>query len=295
MSPEPIAATREDRFWDGARRLADRCGDSLRVARFLRGLRAYRARADDVFISSYPRSGTTWMQLIVHLLRGGDASFGHISHVVPWFERSLALGRLSAADLGRIAAPRTFKSHLPHAWLPRGARYLYVHRDGRDVVVSYYHFYRSHLGFVGSFDDFFARFMRGDLQYRSWFDHVADWQRAARRNPAVCVVAYEDLLRDPERTLRAVAAACGTSPSPGRIREVLELASFDAMKRAEDKFDHAAGEPDSAAPRGRFVRRGEAGAHFEVLRDVQRAAFARRLAAPRVRRLPELRLAAFLH
>jgi len=118
--------------------------DSFRCARFLRGAAAHHARPDDVYISSYPRSGTTWLTLIVHLLRGGGLEFEHLSRVVPWYERDLALGRATAQDYLQLPGPRVFKSHLPHAWLPRGARYLYVMRDGRDVAVSYYHFYTSH-------------------------------------------------------------------------------------------------------------------------------------------------------
>jgi hypothetical protein len=171
----------------------DRRADALRIARYLRGRVQFKVRADDLFISSYPRSGTTWLQHIAHTLRsGGDSGFAHIADVVPWFERSLALGRCSAADLDHLPSPRVFKSHLPRAWLPRGARYVYVRRDGRDVAVSYFHFYRSHLGFSGSFDQFFEHFLRGDLQYRSWFKHVAGWQRFAA-DPAQLILDYDAL------------------------------------------------------------------------------------------------------
>lgn len=267
--------------------------DALRVARYLRGLRAHRARARDVYISSYPRSGTTWMQLLVHLVQGGDTSFSHIADAVPWFERSLSLGRATAADFARRADPRAFKSHLPHAWLPRGGRYLYVYRDGRDVAVSYYHFYRSHLGLQDGFEEFFERFLRGDLQYGSWFRHVADWRRLAGR-PDVRLVAYEELARDPERVLDTIAELCAARLTPRRKQEILGLASFDAMKRLEHKFDHAAAEPVSRVHGGQFVREGRVGGHRELLSSSQHERFARRLAREEAHFVRELRLWAFL-
>jgi hypothetical protein len=267
--------------------------DGLRVSRFLRERARHRARPDDVYISSYPRSGTTWLQLLVHLVRGGELAFNHIAEVVPWFERPLALGRCTAAQYARMTGPRTFKSHLPHAWLPQGARYVYVYRDGRDVAVSYYHFYRSHLGFAGSFDEFYALFLRGTLQYGSWFRHVADWRRRADE-PNVCVLSYEALQREPEPALHALASLCRVRLSSQRVRTILDCSSFDAMKRLEDKFDHARAEPASRVASGAFVRSGRVGEHGEILSEAQQRSFERMLRMHGPRRLPELRLSAFL-
>lgn len=276
-------------------RIAEGAADALRCARFLRGAFVHRARPDDVYISSYPRSGTTWLQLIVHLVRGGDLRFTHISHVVPWYERSLALGYMRARDFAAMPSPRAFKSHLPYQWLPKGARYIYVHRDGRDVLVSYYHLYRSHLGYTGTFDQFFERFMRGDVQYRSWFRHVRAWQAAAHRSN-VLILSYEDMQRDPRRAIEQVAALCDVSLSEARIREIVELSSFQSMKRLEHKFDHATGEP--VPPKnvtGEFVRRGVVGSHRDMLSQEQKERFERALRTQSSWRWPELELGAFLH
>ncbi len=276
--------------------------DLQRCARFLGGAARHRARPDDVYISSYPRSGTTWLSLIVHLVRDGDLSFDHISQVVPWYERDLALGRASAADFARLAAPRTFKSHLPHAWLPRGARYVYALRDERDVLVSYYHLYRSHLGYTGTFEAFFERFLRGDVQYGSWFRHVAEFRALAHR-PDVLVVEYEAMRRDPARALFEIARHCGRTLETAHAQAILEQTSFASMKALESKLDHEAGErrakgePCTAplATRGTFVREGRVGGFRELLTPWHEQRLAEARAAMRPRLHPELRLAAFLH
>ena len=47
----------------------------------------FKPRESDVFIVTYPKCGTTWMQQIVHQLKtGGDMSFNEITDVVPWIE-----------------------------------------------------------------------------------------------------------------------------------------------------------------------------------------------------------------
>ncbi len=45
----------------------------------------FNIRPDDIFIVTYPRSGTTWMQMILYqLTTDGKMNFPHISKVCPW-------------------------------------------------------------------------------------------------------------------------------------------------------------------------------------------------------------------
>ena len=78
-------------------------------------------RADDVFIAPYPKSGTTWLQQIVHQLRtGGDMDFDEITRVVPWLEAALDMGL--DLDAPQRAEPRAFKTHLAWDLVPKGGR-----------------------------------------------------------------------------------------------------------------------------------------------------------------------------
>lgn len=268
--------------------------DAARTLRFVRGARAFQVRPDDVFLSSYPRSGTTWLQYLLHvLIHGRDTGFTHIAQVSPWYERSLARGYARAENFARLAGPRVFKSHLPYAWLPKGARYVYAVRDGRDVAVSYHQLYLSHLGSRDDFDVFFERFMRGRLQYGSWFDHVAAWQREAHR-PAVHVVHYEQLSADLPRALKGLSAFLGLPRSEEELAEVARRCSFAAMRAEEHRFDHAtAPEQGGRSGSGAFVREGRIGGYARVLSPAQRARFVR--ASGRPARGPRLsQLPAFL-
>jgi hypothetical protein len=275
-------------------RISAALGEARRTAAFLRGRLEFRPRSDDVYVVTYPRSGTTWMQFMLYLLTtDGSTDFTHLSQVSPWFERSLAIGSMQAADFEQHASPRILKSHLPWGFLPRPGRYIYIVRDVADVAVSYFHFYRSHLAFEGSLEQFFARFVTGRVQYGSWFRHVEGWRRHAE-HPRVHIVHYEQLVTDCTRVMDGVCRFLGLEVRPAALTKVVRRSDFAAMKALENKFDHTTAVllERGMTPRA-FIRQGSVGAGGETLSDAQR----NRLQVVAARRHfgPELNLPAFLH
>lgn len=269
--------------------------DAERVARFERERARFTPRDDDVFVVTYPRSGTTWTLFLVHLLKtGGDDDFEHLSEVAPWFERGLALGQRSAGELDALAGPRVFKSHAVPSLLPARGRFVYVERDGRDVALSYFHLYRTYLGFEGDFDAFFARFLAGDLQYGSWFAHREAWADDDER--ALLRLRFEDMKRAPLEHVRRVAAFLELPLTAEREARVVELIHFDRMKEREARFDfarEARAERRSLEER-RFLREGQVGAGRACLSELQRGAFEEAAQRPPRRFDRQRDLAAFL-
>jgi sulfotransferase family protein len=233
----------------------------------------YVPRPDDVFIVTYPRSGTTWMQMILYQLTSdGDMDFPHIAEYCPWFERSLR----SARGFETRPSPRIFKSHLSYAKIPKGSgKYIYVARDGKDVAVSYYHLYRSYNAYEGTFAEFFDRFLRGRVDSGSWFDHVRGWW-AHRHDDNVLFLTYEELSRDLESCLRKIAALIGVELPPERLPGILERCGFGFMKAHEHKFDPALELLwEQGVQLKSFLRQGKVGDGAMALSDEQRARFQR--------------------
>ncbi len=232
---------------------------------------SFTPRADDIYLVSYPRSGTTWLQMILYqLTTDGSMEFEHIAEVIPFFERSLSNGR----SLSRLPSPRIFKSHLDYPRLSRWpGRYIYIARDGRDVLISYYYFSRSQLGFRGTFENFFDLFMAGRVECGSWFKHVSVW-KAHANDPKVLFLTYEDLHSEFELCLRRIAAFCGLEIRPARVPDILERCSFAFMKRHESKFDHI-NEVfwENGWRCGDFIREGKTGSWREHLTRAHSAAF----------------------
>jgi hypothetical protein len=230
-------------------------------------------RPDDVFIVTYPRSGTTWMQMILYqLTTDGTMDFPHIYEYCPWFERS------SRSGLGFEArpSPRLFKSHLTYRKIPKGpCKYIYVARDGKDVAASYYHLYRDYSGFEGTFSEFFDRYLRGKVEFGSWFEHVRGWWRH-RNDPNVLFLRYEDLLADLEGGVRKIIAFCGFEIAPERMPIILERCRFAFMKQHESQFDPVTGAAWEQGAHGRaFLRTGRTGDWRGQLSSEQAARFDR--------------------
>ena len=109
----------------------------LRTAQSLNFRRLYHTSwPGDLFIVSYPKAGTTAMQLIVHHVLGrGYSDFRHIDDVVPWFEAKF---RDAPEYYEGLRRPRAFKTHLPFAKLPRDVDIIYLIRNPKDACISYY-------------------------------------------------------------------------------------------------------------------------------------------------------------
>lgn len=232
----PAQRTRPTSVRELVRRL-----DAFRTEASITSALAFQPRPSDVFVATFAKSGTTWMQQIVHGLRsGGDMDFAEISSAVPWLESALDMGIDAEAD--QVAKPRAFKTHLAWDQVPKGARYVCVVRDPRDVLVSFYHFFEGWMFEAGSVDMAeFARelFLAGASKSGRYWEHVASYWRE-RERPEVLMMAFEDIKADLDTAVRRVADFIDL-PSDidreARIAVATEQARFGFMKAHESQFD----------------------------------------------------------
>jgi len=231
----------------------------------------YTARPDDVFIVSYPRSGTTWLQMILYqLTTDGSMDIAHIAEVCPWFERAA----ISKRDYRTMPSPRVFKSHLPWIWIPkRICRYIYVVRNGKDVAVSFYHFHKSHFRYTKPFSKFFDNFLHGWVVWGSWFYHVSGWWKH-RNDPNVLFLRYEDMVGDLEANVRRIIAFLDLKVPEERMPQILERSGFAFMKQHEAKFDYATELMlDRGMTPSTFIRKGKVGDWQDYFSDEELARF----------------------
>src|SRR5579872_5891123 len=63
---------------------------ALKRLKILQVRALYEGFPDDIFIVSYPKSGTTWVQMILYqLMTSGEMNFPHIDCVSPHLEETL--------------------------------------------------------------------------------------------------------------------------------------------------------------------------------------------------------------
>ncbi len=233
---------------------------------------AFRPRPTDVVIATFPKCGTTWLQQIVHGLRTrGSMDFEEITLVVPWLELALDLG--IDPDAPQAAEPRAFKSHLSWHDVPKGARYLSMVRDPKDVLVSLYHFHegwRFEAGAI-SLEDYARDFFLAPERARGYWKHVASWWPQRGRDE-VLLLSYESALADVPGTVRRVAGFIGCRLDDELLEIVVRQSSIEFMKAHGSRFDdhvlRAARNAANGLPPGGSsskLRKGRAGDHAEKL------------------------------
>ncbi|CAG9808187.1 unnamed protein product [Chironomus riparius] len=200
----------------------------------------FEARSDDVWICTYPRSGTTWTQEMIWLICN-DLDYETARKITlnerfPFFEFHLFMhdkmkarflkeneGEKGKRDLieclstpgykffADMEEQRFIKTHLPFKLLPpsimsQQAKVVYIARNPKDVVVSYYHLnklYRTQ-GYVNDFEMFFKNFLNDLLHWSPYFEHIKDgWNRRNEEN--VLFLFYEDLLTDLKGSLKELS------------------------------------------------------------------------------------------
>ncbi|XP_006089309.1 amine sulfotransferase-like [Myotis lucifugus] len=117
---------------------------SLVDADFIENLDDFEIRDDDVFIITYPKSGTIWTQQILSLIyfeghRNRTEDLATLDRI-PFLEYNIR-----KMDFLNRPSPRLFCSHLPYYLVPKGirskkAKIIYVYRNPKDVMTSYFHF-----------------------------------------------------------------------------------------------------------------------------------------------------------
>jgi hypothetical protein len=198
---------------------------------------AFRPRASDVFVSTYPKCGTTLLQQIVHGLRtGGDMDFEEITEVIPWIELAHDMGLDPEAE--QKAHPRAYKTHLGWPDVPKGGRYLYAIREPLEVLTSFYHFLEGWFFESGSIDlETFALdyLLAGSGSGRYW-EHLVSWwpQRSDENSLFVC---YEDLVDDLPGSVAQIAAFIGVAADEDRLVIATRQAHIEFMSAHPTKWD----------------------------------------------------------
>lgn len=182
--------------------------------------------ANDRFLFSYPRSGNTWLRHIVQYLTHGSQVDDHetLEASLPTIDTLEFKERLAQMPEGL----RFFKSHLPHSPYFLDGKVIYVVRDGRDVLISYYDYYRHINDYGGSLDDFLKKMTDGWMRYGSWRDNVGSWVEH-RDHPNMLMIRFEDMRAEPFTTAKNVAAFSGLNADDAQIEAALEASSVEKV------------------------------------------------------------------
>ncbi|KAL1474883.1 hypothetical protein MTO96_037690 [Rhipicephalus appendiculatus] len=192
----------------------------------------------DVVQSTYPKSGTHWMQYITQLILNGAKPITSYEELTRNFR---AIEYMDTEGWVSPMPARLFTTHLPlnRDAINEEAKYIYVARNPWDVCVSQFRMTKdlSTSKFEdGTFEEFFEPFIEGDLGYGSYFDHVASGY-ALKEEQNVFFVTYEDLKRDTKGEVLRLASFLGESygevlrNDSQMLENIVELSKPEHMRK----------------------------------------------------------------
>jgi sulfotransferase len=222
---------------------------------------SYQAQPEDIFIVAYPKCGNTWTRYIVWLIQhdGEPLPVGKsITVEIPFLEE---VGKEVVAAL---PTPRFIKTHLPYSLIPYHpeSKYIYVARNCFDCAVSFYHHTR---GFVkdydfaeGTFDEFFECFIKGEVDFGDYFDHLLSWYKH-KDDSNVLFLIYEDMKVEPKKAITEIAKFLGNEylnkvKNVEILNRVLEHSRFESMSKDQSRWSSP--RPKNMPP---FIRKGQVG------------------------------------
>ncbi len=231
----------------------------------------FEEREDDVYVASYMKSGTTWMQMLLYqmLHRGGD-SFNHIYDVSPWPANEAYHGK-SPEKANQLASPRILKTHNEYKdFRPdTKGKFVFIIRNGMDVAASLYHHNKNYQNPDITFNQTFTKYFE-NLQ-DNWFLFNEAWlQNKNKLN--IYYVSYEQMNKDIDSVIHGLALFLKVSVNSEYINEIKKYSSFQHMKNVETKF----GETPPKETRlvfNQFIRQGETGKGQNLFSQEQREKF----------------------
>ena len=197
---------------------------------------SFNVRPRDVFIASFPKSGTNWLTYVVQQIANPippSQEYMSVGGAIPYMESS------TLEQLEGYPSPRYMYTHLPCHLMPHGneqdVKYLVIARNPKDVAVSQFHFMSSFklLDFTGSWEEFLNLFLKGRTIYGSYFDHVLAWWKH-KDDDNVLFLRYEDLKKDLKGQIGVIANFLNFNHSQEELEKIAEKCTFKAMKSNPD-------------------------------------------------------------
>jgi len=221
---------------------------------------------NDVFVASYPRSGSTWLRfMLFEILTQKDAGFDDVNRDIP----DVGGQRVAVALLPNQG--RLIKTE--EAFRPDYRRAIYLVRDGRDVALSEYAYEKAQGWIDCSFDDYLKMFVNGNANpFGSWEEHARSWiESPLNARGDLMLVSYRELKQESEPTLMRIAEFLKVRVPAQIIQNAIRNNNLHNMRKKEDRAPQIGYDPrtKSIAEEKRFVRSGAVGGWRERLTPAQ--------------------------
>jgi len=219
-------------------------------------------RPTDVFLVGHPKSGNTWLAYMLGIAMQKNfanrrITLGTVQEFLPAFHAN----DKAIASCDQLPSPRIFRNETP-LYPELYPKTIYIMRDPRSVLVSYYHHALHDTGenewTLDAFVDEMLTYgciKRLEPELERWDRHVTSWIDRSKQQQ-VKFVKYEDMKRDRRQVLEEVIEFVGIACNEKEIALAVEEGSFENMRKNEQIYG---AEPYSGTKgeRGYYMRNGK--------------------------------------
>lgn len=206
-----------------------------------RSIPSWKIKPGDVFICAYPKAGTHWLWEVTSML------VNQSSDRLNLVKETSMLEGLSQKQFDNVPSPRVVNTHLPLRLLPKdllkmSTKIIFVQRNPKDICVSFYNHHKKLVEYEydGKFENYVRRFLKGLVDYGSWFEYTLEWEKVFKDNPGYPfhLLTYEDMKTDSVKEITKISDFLGLKTDPRLAEEIANKCSFDQMKKEKDPLEN---------------------------------------------------------
>ncbi|KAL3985733.1 Sulfotransferase domain family protein [Acanthocheilonema viteae] len=226
----------------------------------LRSAKTMTPRDNDIFICTYPKCGTTWIQHICSQLltdNYGPQVGQELCMTSPMIER------MGAKFADNLESPRLLKTHFTWHNIPKNnnAKYILAVRNPKDCLTSYFFHNRNFKIYNyehGDFSVFFQLFLTKDIAFGNYFDYLLSWLPHIN-DENVLFLKYEDMCADLRQAVVKIGEFLGGKAAKNVqneavLSQIIANSTIKSMKKDQWRWF-----PENSLRQNIFIRKGGSG------------------------------------
>ncbi|XP_071497256.1 sulfotransferase 1A1-like [Diadema antillarum] len=213
---------------------------------FIEGVQSMKFHPDDIIIVTSPKSGTHWMVEIVHLLLA-DGVWENVRRASMKYHVEGGMSSMDTMksrspirpfyhELDKMDSARVMTSHLPLHLLPPGifeakAKIIYLARNPKDVMTSYFRFVtHTPQGDYFTWDKLLNNVFTDQNIYGAWDKHVLSYWKV-RHLENIMFLKFEDMKTKLRECVASIAKFINHPISEDVLDDVISKISIDGIRK----------------------------------------------------------------
>lgn len=218
---------------------------------------------------SYPKSGRTWLRLMVAKYLGQLTNSGSTLEDLGLLTAAAGIAPINLSHAGASLPQSRLLDMAELTQAYAGEHVLFLVRNFEDTLVSSYFQarYRKNL-FDGSLSDFIRAPRFGAARLRQFLDR---WAEALLQTDSFCLICYEEMHQDPQFCLSKALVFFGIAePQSSLLQSAVDFCAFDNLQQME-REDVFSGTPFRARDTSKIetykFRQGQIGGYVDHMSE----------------------------